>query len=91
MSETHSLSSLQDTSKSLSLQILSSEEKAARTEAELRIEREWRNDLQSKESKTKDQIHNLQLNIKHLNDEAKVFLKSEKKTRDIIIFNCFPH
>lgn len=74
MSEIHSFSSLQDSSKSLSLQILSSEEKAARTEAELCIEREWRNDLQSKESKTKEQIHNLQMNIKHLNDESKVFI-----------------
>lgn len=86
MSETHSLSSLQDTSKSLSLQILSSEEKAARTEAELRIEREWRNDLQSKESKTKDQIHNLQLNIKHLNDEAKVFFSNRKKSSQYYYF-----
>lgn len=72
MSELNSFSSLQDTSQSLSLQIVASEEKAARTEAELRIEREWRNDLQAKETKTKEQIHNLQLNIKHLNDESKV-------------------
>lgn len=47
------------------------EERASRCEADARVEREWRCDLQEKEIKAKEQIISLQLHIKQLNDEIK--------------------
>lgn len=70
-SELASLSALQETSQALSLQVVAGEERASRCEADLRVEREWRCDLQEKELKAKDQINSLQLHIKQLNDELK--------------------
>lgn len=66
-----SLSALQETSQALSLQVVAGEERASRCEADLRVEREWRFDLQEKELKGKEQINSLQLHIKQLNDELK--------------------
>lgn len=66
-----SLTALQETSQALSLQIISAEERAARCEADLRVEREWRCEMQEKETKSKESINSLQLNIKQLNDELK--------------------
>lgn len=65
-----SLSALQDSSQTLSLQVVSCDERAARAEADLRIEREWRQSLQEKEVKLKENISSLQLNIKKLNEEG---------------------
>lgn len=69
--EIASLTSLQETSKALSYQVNVCEEKIARSEADVRVEREWRCDLQEKEQKAKEQINALQLHIKRLNDEIK--------------------
>lgn len=66
-----SLTALQDTSQALSLQVIACEERASRCEADVRVEREWRCDLQEKEQKAKEQITTLQGHIKQLNDEIK--------------------
>ncbi|XP_055695796.1 RUN and FYVE domain-containing protein 2-like isoform X1 [Lutzomyia longipalpis] len=79
-SETTSLAVLQDTSQTLSIQMMACEERAARVEADLRIEREWRNSLQEKEVKLKEQINALQLNVKELRDDAK---KHEKVAAEL--------
>lgn len=65
------MTALQETSQALSLQVVACEERASRCETDLRVEHEWRMDLQDKESKAKEQISVLQLQIKQLNDEIK--------------------
>lgn len=72
-SELTSLTELQETSQALSLQVVTCEERASRCETDLRVEREWRCDLQEKELKAKEQIAALQSQIKQLNDEIKGF------------------
>lgn len=69
--EIASLTALQETSQALSYQVVACEERASRCEADVRVEREWRCDLQEKEQKSKEQINALQLHIKQLNDEIK--------------------
>lgn len=69
--EIASLTALQETAQALSHQVNACEEKIARSEADVRVEREWRCDLQDKEQKAKEQINSLQLHIKQLNDEIK--------------------
>uniref|UniRef100_A0A0A1X5B7 RUN and FYVE domain-containing protein 2 n=1 Tax=Zeugodacus cucurbitae TaxID=28588 RepID=A0A0A1X5B7_ZEUCU len=61
---------LKNTSQTLSTQVNASEERAARAEAEARIEREWRHSLQEKEVKLKEKIGALQNGIKELTEEA---------------------
>jgi RUN and FYVE domain-containing protein 1/2 len=51
---------------------VSCEKRAAQAEADLRIEREWRSALQEKEIKHKDQINNLQMALKKMNEETRV-------------------
>lgn len=68
-----SLTALQDTSQALSSQIVACEERANRSEHELRVEREWRSDLQEKEQKARDQVNVLQIQIKQLHDELRNF------------------
>lgn len=65
------MTALQETSQALSLQVVACEERASRCETDVRVEREWRCDLQEKESKAREQISVLQLQIKQLNDEIK--------------------
>lgn len=67
------MSALQETSQALSLQVVACEERASRCETDVRVEREWRCDLQEKELKAKEQIAALQSQIKQLNDEIKGF------------------
>lgn len=55
----------------MSLQVVACEERASRCETDVRVEREWRCDLQEKELRAKEQINALQLQIKQLNDEIK--------------------
>ncbi|XP_039963774.1 RUN and FYVE domain-containing protein 2 isoform X4 [Bactrocera tryoni] len=61
---------LKNTSQTLSTQVNASEERAARAEAEARIEREWRHSLQEKEVKLKEKISSLQNCVKELTDDA---------------------
>ncbi|XP_058118479.1 RUN and FYVE domain-containing protein 2 isoform X2 [Anopheles coustani] len=70
-SETASLNALQDSSQALSLQVVASEQRAARAEADLRIEREWRTAMQDKEMQHKEIISELQLQVKQLTDDSK--------------------
>jgi hypothetical protein len=72
ISESSSLTTLKETSQTLSLQVVSCEKRAAQAEADLRIEREWRSALQEKEIKHKDQINNLQMALKKMNEETRV-------------------
>ncbi|XP_017129096.1 RUN and FYVE domain-containing protein 2 isoform X2 [Drosophila elegans] len=60
---------LKTTSQTLTTQVTASEERAARAEAESRIEREWRISLQEKELKLKEKISNLQGCLKELAEE----------------------
>lgn len=60
--------------------MMACEERAARVEADLRIEREWRNSLQEKEVKLKEQINTMQLNMKDLREDAK---KHEKVAAEL--------
>ncbi|XP_043656790.1 RUN and FYVE domain-containing protein 2 isoform X1 [Drosophila teissieri] len=60
---------LKTTSQTLTTQVSASEERAARAEAESRIEREWRISLQEKELKLKEKISNLQACLKELAEE----------------------
>lgn len=73
-SECNSLSALQETSQALSLQMVACEERAAKAEADARIERDWRCALQEKETKHKELISSLQIDIKQLTDEVRVGL-----------------
>ncbi|XP_069961751.1 RUN and FYVE domain-containing protein 2 isoform X1 [Bactrocera oleae] len=61
---------LKNTSQTLSTQVTASEERAARAEAEARIEREWRHSLQEKEVKLKEKISSQQNCIKALTDDV---------------------
>ncbi|XP_050068763.1 protein RUFY3 isoform X2 [Anopheles maculipalpis] len=70
-SETASLNALQESSQALSLQVVASEQRAARAEADLRIEREWRTAMQEKEMAHKEVISELQLQLKQLSDDSK--------------------
>ncbi|XP_041765336.1 protein RUFY3 isoform X1 [Anopheles merus] len=70
-SETASLNALQESSQALSLQVIASEQRAARAEADLRIEREWRTAMQEKEMEHKEAISDLQLQVKQLMDDSK--------------------
>lgn len=70
--ETDSLHALQESSQALSLQVLASEQRAARAEADLRIEREWRASMQENEVLNKEQISELQQQVKQLSDDSKV-------------------
>uniref|UniRef100_A0A182NKW3 RUN and FYVE domain-containing protein 2 n=1 Tax=Anopheles dirus TaxID=7168 RepID=A0A182NKW3_9DIPT len=70
-SETASLHALQESSQALSLQVVASEQRAARSEADLRIEREWRTAMQEKEMEHKELISDLQLQVKQLSDDSK--------------------
>lgn len=65
------MSALQETSQALSLQVVAGEERVSRCEADLRVEREWRGDLQEKELKAKEHVNALQLQMKKLNDDLK--------------------
>lgn len=67
------LTSLQDTANTLAAQVQAGNESVARAEAKQRIEHEWRVDLQEKEVQNIEQINSLQLNIKKLNEEIKVY------------------
>lgn len=69
--EIASLTALQETSQALSLQVIACEERASRCETDVRVEREWRMDLQDKEQKALATISALQVQIKQLNDEIK--------------------
>ncbi|KPU80540.1 uncharacterized protein Dana_GF18723, isoform D [Drosophila ananassae] len=60
---------LKNTSQTLTTQVSASEERAARAEAESRIEREWRISLQEKELKLKEKISSLQSCLKELAEE----------------------
>ncbi|KAH8332905.1 hypothetical protein KR074_006688 [Drosophila pseudoananassae] len=60
---------LKNTSQTLTTQVTASEERAARAEAENRIEREWRISLQEKELKLKEKISSLQSCLKELAEE----------------------
>ncbi|KRF78634.1 RUN and FYVE domain-containing protein 2 isoform X4 [Drosophila virilis] len=71
---------LKNTSQTLSTQVNASEERAARAEAETRIEREWRVSLQEKELKLKEKIATLQACLKELNEEKQ---KSDKLKLDL--------
>lgn len=63
---------MQESSQALSLQVIASEQRAARAEADLRIEREWRTAMQEKEMEHKEAISDLQLQVKQLMDDSKV-------------------
>lgn len=71
-SETSSLEALHETSQALSLQMVACEERAAKAEADARIERDWRCSLQEKETKHKELISSLQIEIKKLTDDIRV-------------------
>ncbi|KAH8404575.1 hypothetical protein KR215_000373 [Drosophila sulfurigaster] len=71
---------LKSTSQTLSTQVTASEERAARAEAESRIEREWRSSLQEKELRLKEKIATLQSCVKELNEEKQ---KNEKLKLDL--------
>lgn len=74
VSEMASLTALRESSQALSLQVNAGEERTARVETELRIEREWRGALQDVETRNKDEIQRLHVSIKLLNDEARVMV-----------------
>ncbi|XP_036323855.1 protein RUFY3 isoform X2 [Rhagoletis pomonella] len=66
---------LRNTSQTLATQVTACDERAARAEAESRIEREWRISLQEKEVKLKEKISNLQTCIKELTDDSQQHTK----------------
>lgn len=63
---------LQETSQALSKQIVECEERLARAQTDLRIERDWKASIQERELKNKETISNLQMEIKRMSDEIKV-------------------
>lgn len=71
--ELATLTELQETSEALSLQVIACEERASRCETDLRVEREWRCDLQDKEQKAKELTAALTTQIKQMHDERKGF------------------
>lgn len=61
------------------------EERAAKAEADVRIERDWRSALQEKETKLKELISSLQIDIKQLTDEVRVCkIKKKKQLMNIL-------
>lgn len=82
-SEIASLTALQETSQTLSLQVVACEERAARSEADLRIEREWRASLQEQDVMNKEQISSLQINLKELTDETRKHEKIKKELEQL--------
>ncbi|XP_023035405.1 RUN and FYVE domain-containing protein 2 isoform X1 [Drosophila willistoni] len=71
---------LKTTSQTLSTQVTACEERAARAEAETRIEREWRISLQEKEQKLRDKLTSYQSCSKELTEEKQ---KNEKLKFDL--------
>lgn len=71
---------LKTTSQTLSTQVTACEERAARAEAETRIERDWRVSLQDKEVRLKEKIATLQNCVKELTEEKE---KSDKIKFDL--------
>lgn len=71
MSEMAGLVALQDKSEALVLKNMACEERASQAEAELRIERGYRMEVQQSESEKIEQINNLQCSIKQLHDDAR--------------------
>lgn len=67
------LAEIQQTAELLTLKVVTCEERASRCEADVRVERQWRCDLQSKEQKSIEYIASLQTQIKQLHDEKKGF------------------
>lgn len=65
------MQALQETSQALVLQVTASEERAARAEVDLRVERDLRQSIQEKYEKSREQISSLQLQVKQLNEDAK--------------------
>lgn len=65
------VSSIQEATQAISLQLTAAEEHASRCEADVLIEREWRRDLQEKEQKSNEDVNTLQLQIKKLCDDIK--------------------
>lgn len=70
-SEIGSVQALQETSQALALQVAACEERAARAEVDLRVERDLRVTMQDKYEKSREQISSLQVQIKTLRDDAK--------------------
>lgn len=62
----------------LSLQMVSCEERLARSEADLRVEREWRNALQTREVQVKEQITGYKLEIRDLMEDRRQKIKLEQ-------------
>lgn len=72
-----SFKSLEETSKALTSQIAACEESRSRSDADLRIEREWRSALQSKELEYKEVISKLQLKISQHAEDARKHEKTK--------------
>lgn len=66
-----SVQALQETSQALALQVAASEERAARAEVDLRVERDIRQSMQDKYEKGREQINSLQLHVKQLHEDGK--------------------
>lgn len=88
--ENASITAMQEQSQVLSMQMVSCEERLARAETDLRVERECRSTLQAKEVQWKDQINQLQMQIQEQSrdvkqgDQAKQDLKVlRKKYQDL--------
>lgn len=71
IAEMASMSSLRDSYAQQTKQLADGDERAARSETQLRIEHEWRVALQATELKCKDQVAHMQQTIQHLQSEAK--------------------
>lgn len=65
----------------LSMQMVSCEERLARAETDLRIEREWRNSLQTREVQLKEEITGYKLEIKYLTEDRK---RKEQLQKDLV-------
>ncbi|CRK96553.1 CLUMA_CG010056, isoform C [Clunio marinus] len=78
-SDLASFKSLEDTSKALSSQIAACEESRSRCEADLRIEREWKSALQSKELEYKEVISRLQMKVNQHAEDAKKYEKMKSE------------
>lgn len=76
-SDLSSFKSLEDTSKALTSQIVTCEEARSRCEADLRIEREWRSALQSKEIEFKEAMAKQQSRINEQAEELRKFDKTK--------------
>lgn len=62
----------------LSMQMVSCEERLARSEADLRVEREWRNSLQTREVQLKEQITGYKLEIRDLMEDRRLKIQLEQ-------------